>query len=224
VLDAYGTALASAAPDTQVLTVTWGVWQHDAWQQQDGGFAEQAAYRHRYGFTDEAGCATLERLIGLRGTVVALRQRLPEALRAWTAFTDLDQMLDTAAGAAGSARFPRPPLRADYVAPRSPLEHTIADTWGNYLGIDRIGIHDPFFDLGGNSLVGTAMVTAIERLLQRRIAPALLFAHPTVAAFAAALDGADRPEPTGGLALAAGSARGTRRRRAGAARPTGSQK
>jgi len=71
-------------------------------------------------------------------------------------------------------------------------------------------VHDPFFDLGGNSLVGMAMVAALEKILDRKIAPAVLFGHPTVAEFAAALDApADQPGPV------AASARGERRRRAG---------
>ena len=74
-------------------------------------------------------------------------------------------------------------------------------------------MHDPFFDLGGNSLVGMAMVLAVEKELGLAIAPALLFEHPTVAAFSAALD------PAGGKAaardlIATSSARGHRRRRA----------
>ncbi len=77
-------------------------------------------------------------------------------------------------------------------------------------------MHDPFFDLGGNSLVGMAMVTAIEGRLDRRIAPAVLFEHPTVAAFSAALAGGGpgpASEPAAGT-TAAGSARCQRRRRA----------
>ncbi len=226
-LDAYGTALAATAPDTRVLTVAWGHWQHDDWQGETLD-ADRADYRQRYGFTAEAGCALLDRLVaGVSGAVVALRQELPEAMRALKAINDLDELLDSTTAATAdtsSTRFPRPPLRTDYAAPRSTLETTIAEVWGGYLGIDRVGIHDPFFDLGGNSLVGIAMVTAIERLLERRIAPAMLFGHPTVAEFASALEEAAQPGPAGGAGLAIGSARGERRRRAGSARISGTRK
>jgi acyl transferase domain-containing protein len=225
VLDAYGTALATAAPDTQVVTVAWGHWQHDDWQGEvtGDGIAERAEYRKRNGFSDDVGCAQLDKLVGgINGAVVTLRQQLPDALREWTALSDLGDLVesvDTPAADTGSTRFPRPPLRTDYAAPRPGLETTIAEVWGGYLGIDRVGAHDPFFDLGGNSLVGMAMVTAIERLLDRRIAPAVLFEHPTVAAFSAALDTtAAQPSPT------IGSARGDRRRKASAARVSGTQK
>ena len=211
VADAYGASLSTASTvDTQVVTVAWGHWQHDDWATEATG-ADRLAYRKRYGFADEAGCAVLDRLVagGVRGTVVALRQDLAGMRRDLATLNDLGGLVETSVTTT-SSRFPRPPLRIGYAAPRTDLETRIADVWGEFLGIDRVGVHDPFFDLGGNSLVGMAMVAALEKLLDRKIAPAVLFGHPTVAEFAAALDApADQPGPV------AASARGERRRRAG---------
>ncbi|WP_410606658.1 type I polyketide synthase [Amycolatopsis sp. lyj-109] len=209
VLDAHGAALSTA--DTQVVTVAWGHWQHDAWADAATGEA-RLAYRRRYGFTAEAGCALLDKLAGhgVRGTVVALRQDLPTARRELAALNDLGGLIEAAP--APAKRYPRPPLRTEYAAPRGELETDIAGVWGEFLGIDAVGVHDPFFDLGGNSLVGMAMVAALEKRLDRRIAPAVLFGHPTVAAFAAALTDTDSPAPR---ATTTGSARGQRRRLAG---------
>ncbi|MEV4050116.1 SDR family NAD(P)-dependent oxidoreductase [Amycolatopsis sp. NPDC049688] len=209
VLDAHGAALSTA--DTQVVTVAWGHWQHDSWADAATGEA-RLAYRRRYGFTAEAGCAVLDRLAGhgVRGTVVALRQDLPAARRELAALNDLGGLLEAAP--APKSRYPRPPLRTEYAAPRGELETDIAGVWGEFLGIDAVGVHDPFFDLGGNSLVGMAMVAALEKRLGRKIAPAVLFGHPTVAAFAAALTDTDAPAPR---AATTGSARGQRRRLAG---------
>ncbi|WP_103349408.1 type I polyketide synthase [Amycolatopsis sp. CA-128772] len=209
VLDAHGAALSTA--DTQVVTVAWGHWQHDSWADEATGEA-RLAYRRRYGFTAEAGCAVLDKLAGhgVRGTVVALRQDLPTARRELAALNDLGGLLEAAP--APKSRYPRPPLRTEYAAPRGELETDIAGVWGEFLGIDAVGAHDPFFDLGGNSLVGMAMVAALEKRLGRRIAPAVLFGHPTVAAFAAALTDTDSAAPR---AATTGSARGQRRRLAG---------
>ncbi|MET8853686.1 SDR family NAD(P)-dependent oxidoreductase, partial [Amycolatopsis sp. NPDC004625] len=209
VLDAHGAALSTA--DTQVVTVAWGHWQHDSWADEATGEA-RLAYRRRYGFTAEAGCALLDTLAGngVRGTVVALRQDLPTARRELAALNDLGELLEAAP--APKSRYPRPPLRTEYAAPRGELETDIAGVWGEFLGIDAVGVHDPFFDLGGNSLVGMAMVAALEKRLGRKIAPAVLFGHPTVAAFAAALTDTDAPAPR---AATTGSARGQRRRLAG---------
>ncbi|MGW3964541.1 type I polyketide synthase [Amycolatopsis sp. NPDC005003] len=209
VLDAHGAALSTS--DTQVVTVAWGHWQHDSWADAATGEA-RIAYRRRYGFTAEAGCAVLDKLAGhgFRGTVVALRQDLPTARRELAGLNDLGGLLEAAPPPV--TRYPRPPLRTEYAAPRGELETDIAGVWGEFLGIDAVGVHDPFFDLGGNSLVGMAMVAALEKRLGRRIAPAVLFGHPTVAAFAAALTDTDAPAPR---AATTGSARGQRRRLAG---------
>ncbi|MFB9534358.1 type I polyketide synthase [Nonomuraea roseola] len=218
VLDAYGQALAGTAPSTRVVSVAWGPWQHDVWQSErlgtTGGLADRvAAYRAHYGFADDAGCALLDRILaGGHGSVMAVRQPLREVLDAWTNMLDLDGLLQAATAAPQGERFPRPRLRTDFAAPRTEAEARMADLWGAYLGIDQVGVHDPFFDLGGNSLTGMAMVLAIEKDLGRPIAPAVLFEHPTVAAFAAALDGGG--DPGAQEALSTSSARGQRRRRA----------
>nr|WP_062330486.1 type I polyketide synthase [Herbidospora sakaeratensis] len=218
VLDAYGEALAASAPSTRVVSIAWGPWQHDDWQAESlksaTGLAERVrAYRERYGFADDAGCALLDRIVaGGHGSVLAVRQPLREVLRDWSAMVDLDALVGATTAVSLSERFPRPELRTDYAAPRTEAETAIAEVWGAYLGIDRVGVHDPFFDLGGNSLVGMAMVLAIEKELGVPIAPAVLFEHPTVAEFAAAVAG-DAAEGAR-QALDTSSARGSRRRRA----------
>ncbi|NUW36304.1 acyltransferase domain-containing protein [Nonomuraea sp. SMC257] len=224
VLDAYGQAL-DASSSTRVVSVAWGPWRHDVWQAENlkttGGLAERvAAYRAAHGFTDEAGCALLDRVVaGGHGGVMAVRQPLRAVLDAWSSMLDLDDLVGAAVAAGPKGeRFPRPRLRADYVPPRSDAEARMADLWGAFLGIDAVGVHDPFFDLGGNSLVGMAMVLAIEKELGRPVPPALLFEHATVAEFTAALGaagaGGDGSGGSGQEALAGSSARGERRRRA----------
>jgi len=147
------------------------------------------------------------------GSVIAVRQVMRDVLREWSATLDMDALLGAGGGKPGGERFPRPQLRTGFVAPRTPLEETVAGVWGAYLGIDRVGVHDPFFDLGGNSLVGMAMVHAVEKELDTAIAPAVLFEHPTVAQFAAALAASGTTQPVQDL-LTTSSARGDRRRRA----------
>jgi acyl carrier protein len=54
------------------------------------------------------------------------------------------------------------PEGLDYVAPRTPVEETLAGIWAEVLKIDRVGVHDNFFELGGHSLLATR-VTALVR-------------------------------------------------------------
>jgi hypothetical protein len=222
VLDGYGAALAASAPSTRVLTVAWGPWQHDGWQVSTaGGLADRAqAYRRRYGFSDDGGCAFLDRLLAAAsGPVVAVRQSMAEARQEWTAVLDIGALTAAVPPPTGP-RFPRPQLRTSYVAPRTELERTVAEVWQAYLGIDQVGVHDAFFELGGNSLVGMSMVHAVESRLDTTIAPAVLFENPTIAEFAAALDCTARGDGAGSTSsgltdlLTTSSDRGQRRRRA----------
>ncbi|TDQ00458.1 type I polyketide synthase [Labedaea rhizosphaerae] len=224
VLDSYGAALAAAGTST-VVTVAWGPWLHDAWQSALSGSASElaeraGAYRRKYGFTDNGGCALLDRAVRRGdGNVLALRQSIADSLREWSALGDLDSLVEASVVAPAGERFPRPRLRTEFVAPRNDTERAIAEVWQAYLGIEQVGVNDPFFDLGGNSLVGMAMVLAVEKQLDTTIAPAVLFEHPTVAQFAAAVrpaagTGASTPQDV----VAISSARGQRRRRARANR------
>ena len=66
-----------------------------------------------------------------------------------------------------------------------PLERTIAGLWREMLGVERFGVHDNFFDLRGDSLLGSRMITRLGVKLGRRIPLRTLFEAPTVASLAA---------------------------------------
>ncbi|HYH82092.1 MAG TPA: amino acid adenylation domain-containing protein, partial [Longimicrobium sp.] len=81
------------------------------------------------------------------------------------------------------------------VAPRTPAEETLAAIWAEVLGMERVGVHDTFFELGGDSIL-SIQVVARARRAGLRITPRQLFEHPTVAGLAevaVAVD--DRPAP-----------------------------
>ena len=67
-----------------------------------------------------------------------------------------------------------------YVAPRDPLEHTLAAIWRELLGLEQIGIDDPFFELGGYSLLLIQMRAAIGARLGRQPAVVELLQRPTI--------------------------------------------
>ncbi|MFI1016458.1 amino acid adenylation domain-containing protein [Streptomyces sp. NPDC020965] len=96
----------------------------------------------------------------------------------------------------------RPELDTGYVPARTPVEESVAAVWREVLGLDRIGVHDDFFDLGGHSLLASRLLARLRRDIDRDLPLATLFAGPTVAALAAALEsgntGAARPGPLPG--------------------------
>ncbi|CAM5260471.1 Non-ribosomal peptide synthetase OS=Streptomyces alboniger OX=132473 GN=CP975_22710 PE=4 SV=1 [Streptomyces alboniger] len=71
--------------------------------------------------------------------------------------------------------------------PTTPTEHLLAELWAEVLGVDDVGVHTNFFELGGDS-IHTIHVVAKARQRGLEFAPQLVFRHGTVAALAAALD------------------------------------
>jgi len=78
----------------------------------------------------------------------------------------------------------RPPLRTTFVTPRTEVERQVADIWAEVLGVREVGVEDDFFDLGGNSLVATQLVSRLRSALQINLALQDFFAGATVAAVA----------------------------------------
>jgi amino acid adenylation domain-containing protein len=62
-----------------------------------------------------------------------------------------------------SRLYARPRLRQAYVAPRDEIERQLAELWKQTLRIDRVGIHDSFFELGGDSVLAAQVVTLAQR-------------------------------------------------------------
>ena len=81
----------------------------------------------------------------------------------------------------------RPNLDSPFMAPRCEAERQLAEIWAEVLGIDRVGIHDNFFDLGGHSLAATRVVSRITETFQLELPIQSLFDRPTVAAIAAVI-------------------------------------
>ena len=83
----------------------------------------------------------------------------------------------------------RPDIDVVYAEPRNEMEKMIVEIWCEILKIDRVGIYDNFFDLGGQSLMATQMVSRIRSTLGMEIPLHILFeTTPTVEQTAAAIE------------------------------------
>ncbi|MGV2806802.1 hypothetical protein GNF85_25055, partial [Clostridium perfringens] len=63
--------------------------------------------------------------------------------------------------------------------PRTELENLIADAWKAVLELERIGIHDKYFEVGGNSINLIQLQSKLQRQLKREIPIVTLFQYPT---------------------------------------------
>ena len=80
-------------------------------------------------------------------------------------------------------------LETEFVAPCTQVEKVLAKIWGEVLGLERVGVHDNFFDLGGHSLLATRVVSGIKQEYNVDLKLTLFFKMPTIAELAKALDG-----------------------------------
>jgi amino acid adenylation domain-containing protein len=118
-----------------------------------------------------------------------LKDRLP-AFMLPAAYLVLKEFPMTVNGKVDRAALPAPDsarrdLKQEYVAPRNPVEESLAQIVAEVLGLERVGIQDNFFDLGGASIQALRVV---ERATQAGypLTPEMLFKHQTVCELAAA--------------------------------------
>jgi acyl carrier protein len=122
-----------------------------------------------------------------------LREKLPEYIIP-AAFVVLDAFPLNSSGKVDRNVLPAPSNeRADsgviYVSPKTDLEQTIASIWQGVLSIERIGLDDNFFDLGGHSLLMAKVHTQLQEALKKEFSLINLFRYPTVSALAEFLTG-----------------------------------
>jgi amino acid adenylation domain-containing protein len=72
----------------------------------------------------------------------------------------------------------------EYVEPNTDTEKIVAGIWAEVLGLDRVGLYDPFFQLGGHSLLGTQVISRVRDIYPFEVPLLALFKAPTVAELA----------------------------------------
>ena len=115
-----------------------------------------------------------------------LAERLPEYMVP-SAFVQIATWPTTPNGKIDREALPAPDAanvteRSTGLAPRSPVEHALAEVWKAILNIRNVSIHDNFFELGGQSLLATQVASRIRETLDMELPLRLLFEKPTIAA------------------------------------------
>ncbi|MCA9926052.1 MAG: SDR family NAD(P)-dependent oxidoreductase, partial [Anaerolineales bacterium] len=166
-----------------VISVNWNEWQIVGMAADTEMPTEIQRWRQQelqQGILPAEGMQALARILHHPQPQVIVSTRDFVAMQATSATLTLDRMLADMASkqvmqpTGGNGR------SATYVAPQTDVEQTIANLWQHALDLDQIGLHDNFFDLGGNSLIGLQLVNRMNETLGLDISAVTLYESPTI--------------------------------------------
>lgn len=128
-------------------------------------------------------------------TVSELRSTLARTLPSYmmpSVFVALDALPQTSTGKTDRRALPaptqvRPALDKPFVAPLTPVEEILADIWAEVLHVERVGVHDDFLELGGNSLLATQLISRMRSTFKVELPLRCVFEARTVTAMVEAL-------------------------------------
>lgn len=172
---------------SQSSTIPWVTVDWDGWLLGDEGPAGGVgAALNELSMKPVEGAEAFDRILAVPSLqhVIVSTGDLQQRMEQWLRPGATDTALPTEGATAGSL-YPRPELSEAYVAPSTSTEQAIAAVWRELLGIEEIGIHDNFFDLGGHSLLGTQLISRMRRLFNVDLPLRRFFETPTVADLAA---------------------------------------
>ncbi|HKV34448.1 MAG TPA: amino acid adenylation domain-containing protein [Pyrinomonadaceae bacterium] len=121
-----------------------------------------------------------------------LIQRLPEYMIP-SLFVRLEELPLLPNGKVNRAALPvpdasRPELRREFVAPENPTQARLVELYMNVLALEQVGIHDDFFELGGDSILATRLASRVRRVFEVEMPLRELFWQPTVFELAAVIE------------------------------------
>lgn len=177
------------------ISINWGPWA-------EIGLAAEATERLK---EQNASTQHLIKVINIEEGLQILEQLLTEQTPQVTVLPfDLSNLLELYPTAAGMPFFAevggsdthvarlyaRPKLRQQYVAPRNEIERKLAELWRQTLHIDRVGVHDSFFELGGDSVLAAQILSLAQKAFGIRINPQDAFQAFTIERLAEMLEAA----------------------------------
>jgi phthiocerol/phenolphthiocerol synthesis type-I polyketide synthase E len=161
-------------------SVAWDTWRHTLPQTGQTGLGASLV---QHSFTAEQGLRILDAVLGHHGVLVVAQGDLAARIETWVG---------------GEDPFADPDPDGGGVSPDE-AEAQLSALWCEALGVSSIGVHENFFELGGNSLIGATLVARMRKILRSPGLPAyFLYQAPTIAEVLAATGAGvagDEPEP-----------------------------
>ena len=155
------------------ISVNWDGWHLASEQAQSRLRANTLA---EYAMEPEEGLEAVERVLGQKASPCLVNSTgdLQTRLNQWSIQTKPEHR----------SEIPLLPATARTVLGSSDYERQIMEIWKQELGLETIGLHDNFFDLGGNSLIGLQVIARLKKTFRVQIPAVALFESPTVSALA----------------------------------------
>jgi hypothetical protein len=192
-LDAY--ARSRVGRDCLTVAVNWGEWKWNAWEEGLDGFDEETQNffrqnRERFGIAFDEGYKALKHILSCNlPQVVVSTQDFCAIVKGSRQLTTANILQRGSRGARDTTTlYPRPELMTPYVAPQTETEQRIVEVWQSILGLETVGIHDNFLELGGNSLLGIQLLSRLRQFFQVNLPLRVLFEAPTVGEMALAIE------------------------------------
>ncbi|HKV10346.1 MAG TPA: amino acid adenylation domain-containing protein, partial [Thermoanaerobaculia bacterium] len=133
----------------------------------------------------------LEEEVSTEALREGLSARLPQYMVP-AAFVALPAMPLNKNGKVDRKALPEPERESSPAGPRTPVEEVIAALWAELLGLERVGLHESFFDLGGHSLLATRVVSRLRGVFGVELPLRTVLERTSVAELAAAVEEARR--------------------------------
>jgi acyl carrier protein len=131
---------------------------------------------------------------------VFVKHHLPEYMVP-AAFVMLEALPLTPNGKVDRQALPEPDispeLAGSYATPRTPVEEILTKVWSDVLELDRVGIYDNFFEIGGHSLLAMTIVAIVREKLEIELPLRRMFEEPTVAGLALVVEQIRSEQPGG---------------------------
>ena len=197
-MDAFACAQKKAMPHTLTVSINWDTWAEvgmavEAGRNKEERMKSYSSNSHSInGILPSEGIEVITRILGsyspsLQQVLVTIRDF------AWLQSQTLESFLDNNLESflnnndvfeiQEKERISRPELGVTYIPPRNEQEKTLVDIFQSVLGYTTIGINDDFFELGGDSLIGTMLMAKIKQKFLVDINISDIFNLTTVAKF-----------------------------------------
>ncbi|MCC5616012.1 SDR family oxidoreductase [Nostoc sp. CHAB 5836] len=164
------------------ISVNWDTWQS---QEDDIQDLTVGLALEKLRMTWEEGIDVFNRVLSLTKTpqIVVSAGELQPRIEQWIKRNFL-QNKESSNNPNTLSLYSRANLQSEYVPASNNVEQIVATTWQKVLGIEKIGIYDNFFDLGGSSLIGVEIISQLQKELNAHIPIISIYERPTISSLA----------------------------------------